>query len=105
MEKCKTMEREIEAGMGRLAEQNGGMFLKFDPSGARGFPDRILLLPGGKAVWVELKRPEGGRVSAAQRVAHLRLRRMGQRVEIVATMEQARALIGELAETRTRPPE
>ena len=60
-------------------------------------PGELLpFLPGGLLVWVETKRPVGGRTSPAQRVAHLMLRRLGQRVELVATKEEADRLLAEL---------
>jgi hypothetical protein len=45
---------------------------------------------------VETKKPKGGRVSKLQCVQHDRLRRLGQRVEVVWTKEQADALVAEL---------
>jgi len=70
--------------------------VKFLPDYKRGWPDRILLLPAGRLVWVETKRPEGGRLSSAQLVAHEQLRRMGQRVELVWTKEAADRLVESL---------
>jgi hypothetical protein len=45
---------------------------------------------------VETKRPEKGKVSSAQRVAHMTLRRLGQRVELVWTKEDAKRLVDDL---------
>jgi len=67
--------------------------VKFLPDYKRGWPDRILLLPGGVSVWVETKRPVGGKLSSAQMVAHETLRRLGQRVEVVWTKEAADRLV------------
>lgn len=92
-----TLEQEVETTLRREAERYGGRCVKFLPDYQRGWPDRILLLPGGVLVWVELKRPRGGKVSSAQVVAHETLRRLGQRVELVLTKERARELVDELA--------
>ena len=89
-------EREVEAYMRRRVEEQGGRFEKFLPDLDSGMPDRILMLPGGVLVWVETKKPKGGRVGKLQRVQHDRLRRLGQRVEVVWTKEQADALVTEL---------
>lgn len=89
-------ESEVESYLRRLAESHGGECVKFLPDYKRGWPDRILLLPGGKQVWVETKKPVGGVVSAAQKVAHIRLRRLGQRVELVWTKEDADRLVESL---------
>ena len=89
-------ESEIESYLRQIVESVGGRCVKFIPDYKRGWPDRILLFPGGTLVWVETKRPEGGKVSDAQRVAHLTLRRLGQRVELVWTKDQANALLRDL---------
>lgn len=90
------LESEVESHLRTVAEKAGGLCIKFIPDYKRGFPDRILILPEGKLVWVETKRPEGGRVSGAQRVSHEVLRRLGQRVYLVLTKEQADTLVREL---------
>ena len=88
-------EKDIEQYLRRRVEQAGGRCVKFVPDFKRGWPDRIILLPAGTLVWVELKRPSGGRVASAQRVAHEDLRRLGQRVELVFTKAEVDALISE----------
>lgn len=93
----KVLETEVERYLRRRVEERGGLCVKFIPDYARGFPDRVLMLPGGTLVWVETKRPEGGRLSPAQNVVHVLLRRLGQRVEVAWTKEQVDQLVGELA--------
>lgn len=36
-----------------------GLCLKLKWLGGVGFPDRVILLPGGRVIFVELKRPDG----------------------------------------------
>lgn len=91
-------EREVEAHLRRLVEACGGRCEKFIPDQDSGMPDRIVMLPNGVLVWVETKKPKGGRVSKLQEFQHARLRRLGQRVEVVWTKEQAEVLVGELAQ-------
>ena len=86
-------EKEVEGYLRRRVEQLGGRCVKFLPDYNRGWPDRLVLLPGGRAAWVELKRPKGGRVSAAQRVAHEELRRLGQQVFLVLSKADVEAVI------------
>lgn len=76
-------ERDLEEWFVERVRQLGGYAVKFSPMGIRGFPDRIVLLPGGKIGFAELKNPNGkGRVSSAQvRAAHT-LRRLGFNVII-----------------------
>lgn len=61
------LERDIEARLTRTVRQHGGRCLKWVCPGWAGVPDRIVLLPGGKVVFVELKRPKGGRLSDLQK--------------------------------------
>ena len=96
------LENEVEGHLRRLVEKAGGLCVKFLPDFARGFPDRIVLLPGGVLVWVETKRPQGGVLSPVQKVQHVLLRRLGQRVEVVWTKDQADDLIDSLASTGTQ---
>lgn len=89
-------ESDVERYLRKRVEQAGGQCIKFLSDYARGFPDRILLLPDGVLVWVEMKRPQGGRLSPAQNVQHVLLRRLGQQVRVVWTKEQADSLLREL---------
>ena len=96
------LENEVEGHLRRRVEKVGGICVKFLPDFARGFPDRIVLLPRGVLVWVETKRPQGGVLSPVQKVQHVLLRRLGQRVEVVWTKDQADALIDSLVSTGTQ---
>ena len=61
------LEKEIERKLKTLIEGKlGGRCLKWVCPGWRGVPDRILLLPGGRVQFVELKRPKGGKVDPLQ---------------------------------------
>lgn len=96
------LENEVEGHLRRRVEKVGGICVKFLPDFARGFPDRIVLLPRGVLVWVETKRPRGGVLSPVQKVQHVLLRRLGQRVEVVWTKDQADDLIDSLVGTGTQ---
>lgn len=62
-----TLERDIERKLTGLVKQSGGLCLKWVCPGWIGVPDRIVLLPGGRIIFVELKRPKGGRFSEMQK--------------------------------------
>lgn len=51
----------------------------------RGFPDRIVLLGGGRVVFFELKRPVGGVFEPLQRLYHAKLRALGFAVFVCNT--------------------
>lgn len=61
------LERDIEKALVAMVKRRGGMCLKWVCPGWGGVPDRIILLPRGRIIFAELKRPKGGKVSALQR--------------------------------------
>ena len=75
------LEKDIEQYLRKQVEKLGGWCLKITPP-PEGIPDRLVLLPGGRSVWVELKRP-GGQVRATQALVHKRLQKLGQDVFVV----------------------
>lgn len=79
----KQVENRLTAGVEKL----GGMALKFPPLFFAGFPDRIILMPGGIVIFVELKKP-GKSPRALQHKVHDKLRRLGFRVDVLADYEQ-----------------
>lgn len=80
-------ESAIEAYLVRQVDAAGGMTRKASWIGRRGAPDRVVFLPGGVVVWVELKAP-GKKPDPHQAREHFRLAQMGQRVLIIDSKEQ-----------------
>lgn len=74
----KQVERKLCEGVRRL----GGLCLKWVSPGCSGVPDRIVLLPGGRVRFVELKSC-AGRLSARQRFMLKELRRLGCSVDVL----------------------
>lgn len=60
------LEKDIEKKLRQMVEDRGGLCLKWVCPGWAGVPDRIVLLPGGRIIFVELKRPKGGKLSRLQ---------------------------------------
>lgn len=85
-------ERDIERYLVAQAKKLGGEVRKVEWIGRRGAPDRIVMLPFvwnkdmsdtlPQTVWIELKAP-GVKPEAHQLREHERMRKMGQRVEVV----------------------
>ena len=71
------LERDIERRLRETVERHGGLCLKWVCPGWSGVPDRIILLPGGRVIFAETKRPKGGRVDKLQEWWLGRLRRLG----------------------------
>lgn len=89
-----TIERRLKIGVKGL--KAGALCLKLECPGYTGVPDRMILLPGGRAVFVELKKP-GEKERPRQRYVQDRMRELG--FDVRATMdsvEKVDALIEEL---------
>ena len=61
------LEKDIEQKLVKKVRQYGGWCLKWVCPGWAGVPDRIVLLPGGRIVFVETKRQLGGRLDERQK--------------------------------------
>jgi hypothetical protein len=80
-------EIAIEIALRDGVEARGGHCLKLSPRWYVGIPDRLVLLPGGVIVFVELKRPRGGVLGRKQGWWRTALQRLGFRVEHLNTIE------------------
>jgi hypothetical protein len=58
-------ETALEAKLRKAVERAGGFCLKLPSQFYRGIPDRLILLPGARIIFVELK-AEKGRVKEVQ---------------------------------------
>lgn len=85
------LEAQLEQKMKKTVEALGGMFLKWTSPGFTGVPDRIALLPGGRIVFVEVKKPgtKDGRSPRQKRVA-FQLQELGFNVIRAASIEELR---------------
>ena len=73
----------------------GGLALKFVSPGYDGVPDRIVLLPGGKIGFVEVKAP-GEKPRPLQLARHRLLRRLGFKVFVLDNPQQIGEIIDEI---------
>ena len=71
------LEKEIEQKLTAMTKRYGGKCLKWVCPGWSGVPDRILLLPGGRVIFVETKRPKGGVLAKRQQWWRKELWRLG----------------------------
>ena len=100
-------ERDIEAHLVRRVKELGGEVRKVQWVGRSGAPDRVVMLPeyrtgfaqDAETIWVELKNPETIKTfpadarERAQAREHQRMRAVGQRVEVIGTIEQVEELL------------
>lgn len=99
-------ERDIENYLVKRVKAMGGEVRKVQWIGRRGAPDRLVMLPErvrtgvfqnpmcapAFSVWVELKAP--GEVPELHQLReHDRMRAMGQRVEVIDSLEGVEALL------------
>ncbi len=75
-------EKSLEQKLVRAIKSTGGTALKFVSPGFDGMPDRLVLLPGGKVAFVEVKAP-GKKLRPLQVVRCEALRRLGFKVFIL----------------------
>ena len=72
-------ERDVERALVGMVKRNDGLCLKWVCPGWSGVPDRIILLPGGRMIFVETKRPKGGKIEPLQAWWRAQLKRLGFR--------------------------
>ena len=85
-------EKTLEARLRKEVEARGGMALKLLSQLHRGLPDRLILLPGGWTIFVELK-STGKKPTLLQRHCHEQLRQMDFPVFVVDSEVTLNAVI------------
>ena len=88
-------ENRIEKRLKKEIEKLGGKALKFVSPGVSGVPDRIVLLPHGEMIFVELKAP-GKKLSVIQEYRAKQYRALGFDVRCIDSTELIMDLIKEV---------
>lgn len=88
-------EKDIESKLSRTVKKAGGIAPKFVSPGLDGMPDRLVLLPGGRMGFVEVKAP-GERPRPLQEARHRLLRSLGYRVFVLDDPGQIEGIINEI---------
>jgi hypothetical protein len=89
------LEKEIELQLARAVKKKGGRAVKFTSPGFDGMPDRMVLLPGGRCGFVEVKAP-GKKPRALQVVRHEMLRALGFKAYVLDAKEQIEEIINDI---------
>ena len=104
------LERDVEDYLVKRVEAMGGEVRKVQWIGRNSAPDRLVMLPvavnikrtgysHAAPLWVELKNPKtivtfpADARERAQHREHERMRKLGQRVEVIGTLYQVEALL------------
>jgi len=92
-------EREVEQALVRAVQRVGGLAYKWVSPAHRGVPDRIVFLPQGRLMLVELKAP-GKRPTQLQQRVHDRLRALGHDVRVIDHPDVVEAILDEICTPR-----
>lgn len=95
------LEKDIEQKLIKIVKRHGGRCPKWVSPGWSGVPDRLVLLPGDRIIFVETKRPKGSRVAALQKKWKAWLEELGFVHRFAFTLEDLRDL--ELLIRQTAP--
>lgn len=79
-------EKAVEEYLREQVKAAGGKAYKFVSPGNVGVPDRLVLFPGGRVVFVELK-ALGKKPTELQCAQHERIKRFGFAVHVASTKE------------------
>ena len=91
----KMREKDIEKELAARTKAMEGIAPKFTSPGFDGMPDRLVLLPGGRMGFVELKAP-GKKPRALQLARHRLLRRLGFKVYVIDKIDQIDSVLEEI---------
>lgn len=89
-------EKIIEQKLVRETKDKSGLALKFTSPGLDGVPDRLVLLPGGKMAFVELKAP-GKAMRPLQEKRKRQLEALGFLVFCIDQTEQIGGILDEIS--------
>ena len=91
-------EREIEEHLRLGVKRLGGIAFKFTSPGNAGVPDRLIVLPGNRIYFAELKRP-GGKTSQLQNRQINRLNALGCSVSVIDSKEGVDKFLNDIQST------
>lgn len=92
------LEKEVEKYLVREIKKLGGVSFKFISPGNAGVPDRIVILPTGKVVFVELK-TDKGKLTKLQESQIRKITGLGAEVKVLYGIEGVRKFINEIQST------
>lgn len=88
-------EKLLEIKLIRVVKELGGKPLKFHSPYEIGYPDRIILMPGGKTYFAEIK-TTGKKPTKMQAVRHTSLINLGFKVYIIDSEESLSNFINDI---------
>ena len=93
----KKSEKEIEAYLVRSVKNKKGLCMKWTSPGKAGVPDRIVIVPGGKVYFVELKAEDKrNNLSPLQKNFIQNLKNLNCDVRVIASFQEVDKFIEEV---------
>lgn len=89
------LEKQIENRLRKRIKKMGGLALKFISPGMAGVPDRIIMLPFGKVVFVELKAP-GKKMRPLQIKRKKQIEALGFKIYVVDSYQDIEHFVKEV---------
>ncbi len=89
---AEVSEKAIEKYLVERCREAGLLCLKYSNPNAVGYPDRLVCLPEGKIVWVELK-SKGKKPTKLQQIRHKELQDHGQDVYVIDSKPEVDRLV------------
>ena len=102
MEVGSVRESSIEKYLVRKVKEHGGLCFKFVSPGNPGVPDRIVITPAGKVIFVELK-TEIGRMARVQKWQRSELEKRGADVRVLYGMDGVKEFLREVFTDAVHP--
>lgn len=98
-------ESEIEAHLVKSVKSKNGLCMKWTSPGNAGVPDRIVIVPGGKVYFVELK-AEGKKenLSPLQRNFMNKLKNLNCDIRVIASFQEVEDFVKEVVPNEVYTP-
>ncbi len=88
-------ESQIESFLVRKVKEHGGLCYKFVSPGNPGVPDRIVITPNGKTIYVELKTGTG-RLAKIQKWQRSEMEKRGADVRVLYGLDDVKEFLREV---------
>lgn len=98
------LEASVEEDLRKAVEKVGGLCIKLPALLYRGIPDRMVLLPGGRLFFVELKRSPKARTKSSTRVHQDRFRKILLNLGFICLKIEGRDQLEEFISTHVCHP-
>ena len=86
-------EKELESKLVKAVKARGGIAYKFTSPAHRSVPDRLVVMPGGRVIFIEVKAPGKGRLTRLQQRERDRLESLEAEYYLLNSPDQIEEII------------